>query len=251
MKNRKNSFVTALLATVTLLFVGCSNGLNTPGTVKGVDAVRSVCIELTNFASSDTSARTIAPDAILKDDAIDTSKYIFIAEGKNARKTFGPVKCDTDGGKIVLENLDAGVWTITITMYDNTLLGGATEVADILTKDAAVLSGNAVVDLTKANATTSMTLTPDGIGTNGKVALTLNFNDADTDKSTSKELTYVAGLYNKINGTLVEGTETTEAELANGTYSVDSVAKGLYTFKVTITAEDGTGPWYYSDDIYI
>ena len=64
-------------------------------------------------------------------------------------------------------------------------------------------------------------------------------------------MTYVAGLYNKINGTLVEGTETTEAELANGTYSVDSVAKGLYTFKVTITAEDGTGPWYYSDDIYI
>ena len=67
MKNRKNSFVTALLATVTLLFVGCSNGLNIPGTVKGVDAVRSVCIELTNCASSDTSARTIAPDAISKD----------------------------------------------------------------------------------------------------------------------------------------------------------------------------------------
>lgn len=248
MKNRKNSFVTALLATVTLLFVGCSNGLNTPGTVKGVDAVRSVCIELTNFASSDTSARTIAPDAISKD---DTANYIFIAEGKNARKTFGPVICDISEGKINLSNLDAGVWTITITMYDNALLEGATEVADIVTKDAAVLSGNAVVDLTKANATTSMTLTPDGIGTNGKVVLALNFNDADTDKQTSKGLKYVAGLYNKINGTLVEGTETTEAALADGSYSVDSIEKGLYTFKVTITATDGTGPWYYSDDIYI
>lgn len=82
MKNRKNSFVT-LVATVTLLFVGCSNGLNTPGTVKGVDAVRDVCIELTNFASSTSGARTIAPEAISKNDA---ANYIFIADGKNARK---------------------------------------------------------------------------------------------------------------------------------------------------------------------
>lgn len=246
MKNRKNSFVTALLATVTLLFVGCSNGLNTPGTVKGVDAVRDVCIELTNFASSDTSARTIAPDAISKD---DTENYIFIAEGKNARKTFGPVICDISEGKINLSNLDAGVWTITITMYDNALLEGATEVADIVTKDAAVLSGNAVVDLTKANATTSMTLTPDGIGTNGKVVLALNFDNADEEKVASKGLKYVAGLYNKINGEKIN--ETTETDLADGTYSVDYIEKGLYTFKVTITATDGTGPWYYSDDIYI
>ena len=252
MKNRKNSFVTALLATVTLLFVGCSNGLNTPGTVKGVNAVRSVCIELTNFASSDTSARTIAPEEI---SAIDD--YIFIAEGENSRKTFGPVKCDTDNGKIVLENLDAGSWTITITMYNKALLGAyATATAEeIKTKeeDCAVLSGKAVVDLTKANATTSMTLTPDGIGTDGKVILTLKFNDADKDKSASKGLKYVAGLYNKIDGTLVEGTETTAAELvSNGDFSPeDDIAKGLYTFKVTITAEDGTGPWYYSDDIYI
>lgn len=246
MKNRKNSFVT-LLATVTLLFVGCSNGLNTPGTVKGGNAVRDVCIELTNFASSSSSARTIAPDAISKG---DTANYIFIADGKNSRNSsIGPVICNISSGKINLSSLEAGVWTITITMYDKDLLGGATEVADILTKDAAVLSGNAVVDLTKANATTSMTLTPDGIGTNGKVNLTLNFNEEDLNKPASRGLKFVAGLYNKIDGEKINA--TTEAELANGTYSVDSVAKGLYTFKVTITAEDGTGPWYYSDDIYI
>lgn len=113
----------------------------------------------------------------------------------------------------------------------------------------AVLSGNAVVDLTKSNATTSVTLTPDGIGTNGKVNLTLNFNEEDLNKPASRGLKYVAGLYNKINGEKINATE--EAGLANGTYSVDSVKKGLYTFKVTITAGDGTGPWYYSDDIYI
>mgnify|MGYP003294980597 CR=1 FL=1 len=256
MKNRKNSLVTALLATVTLLFVGCSNGLNTPGTVKGVDAVRDVCIELTNFASSDTSARTIAPDAISKSDAIDPSNYIFIAEGENSRKTFGPEICGiSNDGKIVLENLDAGVWTITITMYDKTLLGSVTDAAGIkaLEETCAVLSGNAVVDLTKANTTTSMTLTPDGIGTEGKVALTLKFNQEDLNKKDSKGLEYVAGLYNKIDGTLVEGTETTAAELvSNGVFSPeDDIAKGLYTFKVTITATDETGPWYYSDDIYI
>ena len=253
MKNRKNSFVTALVATVTLLFVGCSNGLNTPGTVKGVDAERDVCIELTNFASSDSGARTIAPEAISKNDA---ANYIFIAEGKNSRKSIGPVICITSEAKINLSSLEAGVWTITITAYEKALLteSGVTEEAtatDIVNKKetCAVLSGNAVVDLTKANATTSMTLTPDGIGTNGKVNLTLNFDNADEGKVASKGLKYVAGLYNKINGEKINA--TTEAALADGTYSVDSVAKGLYTFKVTITATDGTGPWYYSDDIYI
>ena len=252
MKNRKNSFVT-LLATVTLLFVGCSNGLNTPGTVKGVDAERDVCIELTNFASSASGARTIAPEAISKSDA---ANYIFIAEGKNSRKSIGPVICITSEAKINLSSLEAGVWTITITAYEKALLteSGVTEEAtatDIVNKKetCAVLSGNAVVDLTKANATTSMTLTPDGIGTNGKVNLTLNFNEEDLNKPVSKGLKYVAGLYNKINGEKINA--TTEAALADGTYSVDSVAKGLYTFKVTITATDGTGPWYYSDDIYI
>ena len=252
MKNRKNSFVTALLATVTLLFVGCSNGLNTPGTVKGVDAVRSVCIELTNFASSDTSARTIAPEAISKNDA---ANYIFIAEGKNSRNSsIGPVICNISEGKIKLSSLEAGVWTLTITAYEKALLG---EGVDSMTADqivdkketCAVLSGNAVVDLTKANATTSMTLTPDGIGINGKVNLTLNFNEEDLNKPTSKGLKYVAGLYKKMNGEEINATEP--AALADGTYSVASVAKGLYTFKVTITAIDGTGPWYYSDDIYI
>ena len=94
-----------------------------------------------------------------------------------------------------------------------------------------------------------MTLTPDGIGTNGKVVLALNFDNADEEKVASKGLKYVAGLYNKINGEKIN--ETTETDLADGTYSVDSIEKGLYTFKVTITAEDETGPWYYSDDIYI
>lgn len=251
MKNRKNSFVT-LLATVTLLFVGCSNGLNNFGTVKGGNAVRDVCIELTNFASSSSSARTIAPDAISKD---DTANYIFIADGKNSRNSsIGPVICNISEGKINLSSLEAGVWTITITMYDKTLFGEDVDLTDATAifnnrGTCAVLSGNAVVDLTKANATTSMTLTPDGIGTNGNVALTLNFNEEDLNKSASKGLNFVAGLYNKINGEKINATE--EAGLANGTYSVDSVAKGLYTFKVTITATDGTGPWYYSDDIYI
>lgn len=250
MKNRKNLFVT-LLATVTLLFVGCSNGLNTPGTVKGVDAERDVCIELTNFASSSSSARTIAPDAISKG---DTANYIFIADGKNSRKSVEPVICNISSGKINLSSLEAGVWTITITAYEKTLLG---EGVDSMTAEqivnkketCAVLSGNAVVDLTKSNATTSMTLTPDGIGTNGKVNLTLNFDNADEGKVESKGLKYVAGLYNKIDGERINA--TAEATLADGTYSVDSVAKGLYTFKVTITATDGTGPWYYTDDIYI
>lgn len=253
MKNRKNSFVT-LLATVTLLFVGCSNGLNNFGTVKGGTAVRDVCIELTNFASSSSSARTIAPDAISKDD-INPANYIFIADGKNSRNSsIGPVICNVSEGKINLSSLEAGVWTITITMYDKTLFGEDVDLTDATAifnnrGTCAVLSGNAVVDLTKSNATTSVTLTPDGIGTNGKVNLTLNFNEEDLNKPASRGLKFVAGLYNKINGKEINATE--EAGLANGTYSVDSVAKGLYTFKVTITATDGTGPWYYSDDIYI
>lgn len=119
MKNRKNSFVT-LLATVTLLFVGCSNGLNNFGTVKGGNAVRDVCIELTNFASSSSSARTIAPDAISKG---DTASYIFIADGKNSRNSsIDPVICNVSEGKINLSSLEAGVWTLTITAYEKALI---------------------------------------------------------------------------------------------------------------------------------
>ena len=96
-------------------------------------------------------------------------------------------------GKINLSSLEAGVWTLTITAYEKALLG---EGVDSMTADqivdkkatCAVLSGNAVVDLTKSNATTSVTLTPDGIGTEGKVALTLKFNQEDLNKKDSKGL---------------------------------------------------------------
>lgn len=97
MKNRKNSLVTALLAIVTLVFVGCSNNFG-GGTIKGVDGGCNVSIQLTNF--SDSSARTIAPDAILKADA---GNYIFIAEGTEytRNKTFDPLICDIENGKSI------------------------------------------------------------------------------------------------------------------------------------------------------
>lgn len=260
MKNRKNSLVTALLAIVTLVFVGCSNNFG-GGTIKGVDGGCNVSIQLTNF--SDSSARTIAPDAISKGAA---DNYIFIAEGTEytRNKTFDPLICDIENGKINLLQIPAGVWTITITMYEKALLGAEgvvdlTDAAAIVDKKAtcAVLSGTTKVDVNKANVFTKVTLTPDGIGTVGKVALKIAFNEDDVRTIGDKTLTVKAGLYNKFSDDVIGSSEQTITTIGSATptdanYSVTGVPKGLYTFKVTITSSDGTtGPWYYSDDIYI
>jgi len=259
MKSRKSSLVTALLAIVTLVFVGCSNNFG-GGTIKGVDGGCNVSIQLTNF--SDSSARTIAPDAISKNAAND---YIFIAEGTEytRNKTFDPLICDIENGKINLLQIPAGVWTITITMYEKALLTAEsvslTDAAAIDSAKAtcAVLSGTTKVDVNKPNVFTKVTLTPDGIGTEGKVALKIAFNADDVDTITDKTLTVKAGLYNKFSDDVIGSSEQTITTIAAtipdaANYSVTGVPKGLYTFKVTITsANNTTGPWYYSDDIYI
>ena len=259
MKNRKNSLVTALLAIVTLVFVGCSNNFG-GGTIKGVDGGCNVSIQLTNF--SDSSARTIAPNAISKDAADD---YIFIAEGTEytRNKTFDPLICDIENGKLNLLQIPAGVWTITITMYEKALLTAAgvsltdADAIDSAKATCAVLSGTTKVDVNKANVFTKVTLTPDGIGTEGKVALKIAFNADDVTTISDKSLTVKAGLYKKFSDDVIGSSEQTISVIAATTpdtanYSVTGVPKGLYTFKVTITSADGTtGPWYYSDDIYI
>lgn len=259
MKSRKCSLVTALLAIVTLVFVGCSNNFG-GGTIKGVDGGCNVSIQLTNF--SDSSARTIAPDAISKEAADD---YIFIAEGTEYTrdKTFAPLICDIENGKINLLQIPAGVWTITITMYEKALLTAAgVDLTNATAIDAskatcAVLSGTTKVDVNKANVFTKVTLTPDGIGTEGKVALKIAFNVDDVTTISDKSLTVKAGLYNKFSDDVIGSSEQAITVIAATTpdtanYSVTGVPKGLYTFKVTITSADGTtGPWYYSDDIYI
>ena len=260
MKSRKSFLVTALLAIVTLVFVGCSNNFG-GGKIKGVDGGYNVSIQLTNF--SDSSARTIAPAAISKDAA---DNYIFIAEGTEytREKTFDPLICDIENGKINLLQIPAGVWTITITMYEKALLEAEgvslTDAAAIDSAKAicAVLSGTTKVDVNKPNVFTKVTLTPDGIGTVGKVALKIAFNADDVTKITdvNKPLTVKAGLYNKFSDDVIGSSEQTittigDAIPGDANYSVTGVPKGLYTFKVTITATDGTGPWYYSDDIYI
>lgn len=159
--------------------------------------------------------------------------------------------------------IPAGVWTITITMYEKALLEAEgvslTDAAAIVNKKGtcAVLSGTTKVDVNKANVFTKVTLTPDGIGTEGKVALKIAFNADDVTTITAKNLTVKAGLYNKFSDDVIGSSEQTISTIGDAipdtaNYSVTGVPKGLYTFKVTITSTDGTtGPWYYSDDIYI
>lgn len=151
-------------------------------------------------------------------------------------------------------------------MYEKALLTAegldltdATTAAEIVNKKAtcAVLSGTTKVDVNKANVFTKVTLTPDGIGTEGKVALKIAFNADDVTTISDKSLTVKAGLYKKFSDDVIGSSEQTISVIAATTpdtanYSVTGVPKGLYTFKVTITSADGTtGPWYYSDDIYI
>lgn len=256
MKNRKLLKIVSIVSCAILFFAGCSNSLVENGTVSGVSGESRVAsVTITNFASNVT-ARTIAPE---QPDL--TSGFVFVATGSSARKTMTPgvVEIDTNG-RVDLSGLDAGIWTLTITAYDSNLLGNAsvdvTDANAIITSDTAVLSGSATVDLTRGNGNVEITLTPKGMGTNGSVDLVVDFDDEDITAITAGGHTVTIGLYEKLtNVEINDSTPATTVKTVTASnitdYEVSAVAKGEYLFKVIITANDGTGPWYYTDNIYI
>ena len=266
---KRFGMVASVLALLALALAGCKNGMlgEDEATVNGLrDAGdRTAFVTVRNFVEDGSGPlRTIAPDT-----PNVTTGYKFIAEGRSGRNVLPEtlVEIDPATGRVDLANLAPGLWTITLTAYDDTKLGGAADAPGIVAKkaEAAVLSGSATVNLTSRSGDVVIILTPRNVGTEGEVNLRVNFNSNDQTKiqnSTGGTYEVKIGLYDRATGEpIMAAGQTTEKDKTTdvkGNALVDynglgKVPVGEYTFKVTITETTGTGkgPWYYSDNLFV
>lgn len=267
---KRFGMVASVLALLALALAGCKNGMlgEDEATVNGLrDAGdRTAFVTVRNFVEDGSGPlRTIAPDT-----PVVTTGYKFIAEGRSGRNVLPEtlVEIDQTTGRVDLANLAPGLWTITLTAYDENLLGGDTDAAAIVAKKgtAAVLSGSATVNLTSRSGDVVIILTPRNVGTEGEVNLTVNFNSNDQTKiagNTGGEYNVKIGLYDRATGEPIfdAAGQTTEKDKTadvkgNALVNYNGLGKvpvGEYTFKVTITETTGTGkgPWYYSDNLFV
>lgn len=258
---------------------GAGNGGGGRG---GSDGVRLV---ITNFVSEEGAAnrsaswlggpqRTIAPEHIDLTDQTTLEKYVFVANGTSTSgDTFGPKFIDIaqGTGEVNLDISGSDAWTITVEGYAVDKLTGPLGAADrngILQKqpnevtaqkaDALVLQGGAILDLGAGGNRVTLTLTNDGVGTNGDVNLDIYF-DTDADKTKIEDNTYdvTVALYDLVTGEMVA---TTENKIITGTrpadpenYNVTDVPKGNYQFRLTVTdpADSDKAVAYYVDEIVV
>ena len=266
---KRFGMVASVLALLALALAGCKNGMlgEDEATVNGLrDAGdRTAFVTVRNFVEDGSGPlRTIAPDT-----PNVTTGYKFIAEGRSGRNVLPAtlVEIDPATGRVDLANLAPGLWTITLTAYDDTKLGGTADAPGIVAKkaEAAVLSGSATVNLTSRSGDVVIILTPRNVGTEGEVNLRVNFNSNDQTKinaSTGGTYEVKIGLYDRATGEPImanaqstEQDKTTDVK-ANQLVNYNGLGKvpvGEYTFKVTITETTGTGkgPWYYSDNLFV
>ena len=266
---KRFGMVASVLALLALALAGCKNGMlgEDEATVNGLrDAGdRTAFVTVRNFVEDGSGPlRTIAPDT-----PVVTTGYKFIAEGRSGRNVLPAtlVEIDQATGRVDLANLAPGLWTITLTAYDENLLGGDTDAAAIVAKKgtAAVLSGSATVNLTSRSGDVVIILTPRNVGTEGEVNLRVNFNSNDQTKiqnSTGGTYEVKIGLYDRTTGEpIMANAQSTEQDKTTNVkanrlvdYNLGKVPVGEYTFKVTIT--DTTigsqkGPWYWSDNLIV
>jgi len=285
-----------LVAAACLVLAGCPhNGLldnsggggagSGGGGRGGSDGVQLV---ITNFVSEEGAAnrstswlggpqKTIVPEHIdLKARATD---YVFIATGKGGG-TYGPEFVDVDANGFASLNIsDGGTWEVTISAYEVAKLPGVAggvrndimrgNPNDVIAvPNALILQGKATVDLSGGSQVT-MTLTGDGVGTEGGVEVTINLEtptDVTEINNTQGKGRYKvkAALYDYTNGgvlmkTVAGGGATTEVEIHDGqsdinkteVYTVTNVPRGHYNFRLTVTTDTGTPVAYWSDDIVV
>lgn len=253
---KKIGMTASVLALMVLMLAGCSNGMleKDDATVNGQLVERSnIQLTITNFAGSSSGPlRTIAPEQ----PDITGGGYVFVATGTSVRKTMTPTIITVDAnGNADLTGLEVGLWNLTVTAYDITKLGAvdqgnATAVMGVA--EAAVLSGSALLDARGTSGNAEITLTPSGLGTEGDVDLTIQFNQDDQQKIQTGNFTVKIGLYDRVDGAAKDEEDKSVDARASATvdYEAADMAKGEYTFKVTI--EDGQGRvWNYSDNLYV
>lgn len=285
----------ALVAAAGVVLSGCPHNNLIDGGGAGGPAGGSrggngeVKLIVTNFAADSgggrssswlAPSRTIAPDHI--DLKAEKDKYVFVAEGtSNGGEAYGPEYITLeDDGSTSLGIAGGGIWTVTVSAYEATKLNGlgvGTTPTDIMqgktakeVKDsgdtALVLQGKATLDLgMNSTGSVTVTLTNDGVGIEGNVNVTLNFDAGDVTKineDANNKYSVKVGLYDYNTNQLVQktgggdaedeikprGVELTDPEVT----SITNVPKGRYQFRVTVTeVASGKAVAYWVDDIYV
>ncbi len=270
---KKFGMIVSVVALLTLALVGCKNGMlgEDEATVNGEREAggRTAKVTITNFADNGNGAtrsvvggplRTITPEAINL--ANDAGNYIFVATGTNNRVSMDPKIVPVDGasGRVDLSGLNPGTWTITITAYSRDKLNavGGVDLADVTQVQAqkntcAVLQGTGYVDLRNSNSDVKITLTPDGIGTEGGVNVDFTLHTDDQQEISNKTYNVHIALYD--GSSLVGNNEDVSVAArasVNINYTNATVDVGRYVLKVTISdPATGLGPWIWSDIIYV
>lgn len=279
----------ALVAAAGVVLSGCPHNNLIDGGGAGGPAGGSrggngeVKLIVTNFAADSgggrssswlAPSRTIAPDHI--DLKAEKDKYVFVAEGtSNGGEAYGPEYITLeDDGSTSLGIAGGGIWTVTVSAYDVTKLNGlgmGTTPTDIMQGKTAkevknggdtalVLQGKATLDLgMNSTGSVTVTLTNDGVGTEGDVGVTINFKTrTDIDKINTRDYKVTVALYDYTTSRMVgvedeiraagAGATLTDAEVVN----IDAVPKGRYQFRLTVTeAASGNAVAYWADDIFV
>lgn len=286
-----------LVAMACLVLAGCPHnnrlegggGAGSGGGSRGGSG--GVQLVITNFVSEEGAAnrsaswlggpqRTIVPEHIDLTDQAEIEKYVFVANGTGSDgTTYGPAFIDIaeTTGTAFLGITGSGIWDITVDAYSIGLLTtppGAgitgTDQAAIMAQptnltaieakkaDARVLTGRATVDLANGGQVT-MTLTNDGVGSQGNVNLDIYFRTPEDKQRIQQERYEVkAALYDFVTGEMVQDLGTTENILINAgdppgdpdTYTANA-KKGRYQFRLTVIDQNDNPVAYYVDDIYV
>jgi hypothetical protein len=173
---------------------------------------------------------------------------------------------------VTLPDLDADTWTLKFTLYEDAkagVAGGFPATIDPLQlKDAEVLVGYVVVDLTQSNASAPVTLTSNGVGTKGNVELEIQFDTTDWDKMKDGNThprdggyTVTVGIYDRLTdvavsevalpGTPAEDDFSDKTDARTGNNFITDVAPGVYNLKVKYVRNSDKRTWVWTDEIHV
>ena len=273
---KRVGMVLAGILLVALVLMGCKNALlgEEDATVNGRAAgVRTATITVTNFApNSNGAARSIVAETLTLAN-IQTGHTLVVSGTRPRGPAFPATKVTYDAqGKVTLPDLDADTWTLKFTLYNDTKAGAAggfpTTIDPNLLKEAEVLVGYVVVDLTQSNASAPVTLTSNGVGTKGDVDLDIQFDTTDWDKMKNGQTTpqdggytVTVGIYDRLTdvavsevalpGTPAEEDFSNRTDSQTGNEFITDVAPGVYNLKVKYVRNADKRTWVWTDEIHV
>ena len=284
MKTKRMSVIGLVMLCATALFVGCS-GI-TDGTVSGgipVATVADVTLNVTNIPTdyqamvlsgkSAYGARTILPGSPYN---LKSTGLVWMLSGSTTSglsypaskiQVVVPPNGDGSSGTANLASLGAYVWELTLTAY----LEDADNAGEADTTQP-VLVGYTSVDLRSGTSTSvTFSMIKSGLETPGTVSITGYYVDgtlaANSTLVTNSNAVakYTMGLYDRITGELVTGTDTSGSlettvtsptaasspanhwGITYGTTASNKAYPGTYLFAITFYNANDVAIGYYSD----